>query len=73
MFFGLLSFSESLARMINASSPTSCISLNNHPCTARPTLIDLIRNEYNQGLRYYPFMVNLNRCNGSCNNITVND
>ena len=29
----LLSFSESLA--------TKCVSLNNEPCMARPTLIDL--------------------------------
>ena len=35
------------------------------------TLIDLRPNEYNQGLCYYPFTVNLDRCMGSCN--TVND
>ena len=33
----------------------------------RPTLIDLNPNEYNQGMRYYPFTINVNRCNGSCN------
>ena len=27
--------------------------------------------EHNEGLRYYPFMVNLDRCNGICN--TFND
>ena len=30
---------------------------------ARPTLIDLNPDEYNQGLRCYPFMVNLDMCN----------
>ena len=34
---------------------------------ARPALIDLNSNEYNQGLRYYPFEVNLDICNESCN------
>ena len=33
----------------------------------RPTLIDFNPDEYNQGLHYYPFMVNLDRCIGSCN------
>ena len=31
---------------------------------ARPTLIDLTPDEYNQGLSYCPFIVNLERCNG---------
>ena len=29
----------------------------------RPTLIDLNPDENNQGLHYYPFMVNLDKCN----------
>ena len=35
------------------------------------TLINLHPNEYSQGLRYYQFAVNLDRCMGSCN--IVND
>ena len=31
------------------------------------TLINLHPNEYSQGLRYYKFAVNLDRCMGSCN------
>ena len=58
MFIGLLSFSESLASMVNVSSLTTCITLTNQPCMAGPTFIDLNPNEYNQGFRYYPFMVN---------------
>ena len=44
-------FSESLA--------TTCMSLRNKLCVARPTLIDsnLI------GLNYYPFIVILDKCN----------
>ena len=33
----------------------------------RPTLIDLNLDEYKRRLRYCPFMLNLDRCNGSCN------
>ena len=36
-----------------------------------PTLINLHSNEYSEGLCYYPFAVNLDRCIGSCN--TLND
>ena len=37
----------------------------------QPTLINLLLNEYSQGLRYYPFVANLDRCMESCN--TLND
>ena len=33
------------------------------------TLINLHPNEYSQGLRYYLFAVNLDRCGGSCNTL----
>ena len=35
----------------------------------RPTLVDLNPDEYNQGLCHYPFMVNLDQLNGSCNTL----
>ena len=38
-------------------------SLNNEPCLIRPTLIDLNHIELNN----YPLMINLDKCNGSCN------
>ena len=43
----------------------------NQQCTAQPSLINLHPNEYIQGLFYYPFAVNLDRCLGSSN--TLND
>ena len=48
---------------------TTCISLNlnNQPCMKRPIFIDLNPDECNQVLCYCPFIVNLDRCNGSCN------
>ena len=54
MFIVLLSFSSSLA--------TKYQSLNDELCMVRPTLIDLNPFE----LKYYPFMVSLGKCSGSC-------
>ena len=39
--------------------------MNNQSCTVRPTLIDLNPDK----LLYYPFIVNLDRCDGSCNTV----
>ena len=36
--------------------------LNDEPCIFRPILIDL-----NAECKYYPFMISLDKCNGSCN------
>ena len=37
----------------------------------QPKLINLHLNEYSQGLLYYPFAVDLDKCVASCN--TLND
>ena len=55
VFIGFLSCSESLA--------TKCLFLNDEPCMVRPTLIDMNPVEF----KYYPFMIRLNKCTGSCN------
>ena len=55
--------------MTKDSNLTVSIFLNNQSSMTRPTLIDFNPDEYNQGLRYYPFMVNLDRCNGTCNGL----
>ena len=57
--------------MANVSDHAKCISLSNQPCMTRPTLIDLNLDEYDQRLHYYPFMFNIDRCNGSCNTLVV--
>ena len=54
----LFSFSESLA-----CNRTECLFLNDVPCIVRPALIDMNPVE----LRFYPFMISLNKCTGSCN------
>ena len=35
------------------------------------SLIDLNFDKYNQGLCYYKFKVNLDKCNGSCNTLDI--
>ena len=57
VFIVLLRISESLVR-----GWTKCLFLNDEPCMVRPTLIDLNPVE----LRYYPFMISLDKCTGSC-------
>ena len=51
----LLSFSSSLA--------TKCLSLNDEPCMGRPIVIDWNPVE----LKYYPFMISLDKCSEICN------
>ena len=50
-----MSFSESLT--------TKCVSLNNEPCMARSTLIDLNPVEFN----HCPVMISLDKCSGGRN------
>ena len=57
LFFVLLSFNESLAY-----DPTKCLFLNDAPCTFIPIHINMNPNE----LKYDPFMISLNKCNGDC-------
>ena len=51
----LLSFSISTA--------IKCLFLYDEPCMVRPTLTDMKPPE----LKYYPFMISLNKCTGGCN------
>ena len=55
MFIILLSFSRSLA--------TTCLSLNDESCMVRSNPIDLNPLK----LKYYPFIISLDKCNGSYN------
>ena len=57
--------------MTNVSNHTKSISLDNQPCMAILILINLKPVEYNQGLRYYPFMSNLDRCDEICNTLLI--
>ena len=55
-----MSFSESLVRAAKVYESTKCISQENEPYLARPTLIDLNPNE----LHFCFFLVSLVKCNG---------
>ena len=57
--------------IVNACNHTKCIPLSNQKCMIQPALIKLHPSEYSQEFHYYPFLVNLDRCVGSCN--TLND
>ena len=56
VFIMLSSFGGSLT--------TKCVSLSDEPCMASPTLIDLNPIQLNY---YPPFMISLDKYNGSCN------
>ena len=58
-----------LTSIVNATTHTKCVSLSNQKCKTQPTLINLHPNECTQGLHYCPFVVNLNRYVGCCNNL----
>ena len=59
----VLSFSGSLVQVIKVSDWTKCLSLSDKLCMVRSTSIDLNPIE----LKYYPVMISLYKCNGSCN------
>ena len=50
----------------NSKEPIKCVSLNNLPCQARPTFVNINSNE----TVFYSFTVTINKCGGSCN-ITI--
>ena len=55
--------------MVNASNHTKYVFISNQKYTTQPTLINLYPNEYTRGLCNYQFVVNLDRCVGSCNTL----
>ena len=67
VFIVLQSFNESLARVAQVSNQTKCLSLNDKPCIVRPTLINLNSVE----VKYYPFMISLDKCSESCNVLSL--
>ena len=58
-----MSFSSSLGHVAKVSDQTKCIYLNDEPYMVRSTFIDL--NPVDP--KYYPFMISLDKCSGSCN------
>ena len=60
-----------LISIANAFSHAKCVSLTNQKYMTQSTLINLHPNEYSQEFQYYPFVVKIDRCVGSC--ITLHD
>ena len=52
-----------LTSILSASKHTKCVSLT------QPTLINLHHIEYSQELCHHSFVVNLDKCAGSCNTL----
>ena len=69
VFISLLYFNKSLSSIDNPRDQVKCISLNNQQCMVQLTLVNLHPNKYNEGLRYFPFAVNLDRCMESYNSL----
>ena len=70
--FGLIKriFIELLTGLVNISNHAKCVSLNYKKLMIRLTLINLHRNnKYSQEFHYYPFLIKLDRCLGSCNTL----
>ena len=63
LFILLLSFISALARVAMISDRTKCLFLNDDPYMVRLTLIDMNP----VVLKYYPFMISINKCTGSFN------
>ena len=58
-----------LSSIVNPSDHTKCLSLSNQKCKIQSTLINLHPNACTQKFHYYPFVVKLDICAGSCNTI----
>ena len=50
---------------IAVTQAIKCESLDNQPCLARETIVNINSNEP----RYYPFAIKLNKCTGSCDTL----
>ena len=67
--FGLIKkiFVRLLVSIVNACNHTKCVSLSNQRYVSQPALINLHPNDNSEEFHYYPFVVKLDRCVGSCN------
>ena len=52
-----------LSSLTRVADLTKCLFLNDEPYMVRPSITDINPVE----LKYYPFIISLNKCNGSCN------
>ena len=64
-------FIRLLTGIVSAFNHAKWVSLSNQKCITQSSLIKLHPNEYSQEFNYYPLVVKLDRCVGTCN--TLND
>ena len=58
-----------LSAIVNESNHTKCVSLSNQKYAIQPALINIYHNKCSREFHYYPFVVKLNTCVGSCNSL----
>ena len=56
---------ESFSFSVLSVNSLECISMNNQECKTRPKIINTNNNEP----VFYPYIIKVNKCSGSCNNI----
>ena len=61
-FFTAMKFVSCSVLNVN---PLKCVSINNQKCKMRTKIIDINNNEPS----FYPYNIEINKCNGSCNNV----
>ena len=61
-FFTGIAFLSVLASI----NPLKCISMSNQDCKLRPEFVNINSDEPT----FYPYSVKVNKCSGSCNNIS---
>ena len=71
IMFGLIKkiFIGILTGLVNRCNHTKRVFLSNQKRVIQPTLISLHSNGYSQEFYYYTFLVKLDRCVGTCNNL----
>ena len=66
-FFGFLKSLVLTLPLINSTHVVICDKIDNARCLIRKTLVNVNKNEP----RYYPFLIELDKCGGSCNTIII--
>ena len=59
-------FVVTMILLISSVNSLECISMNTQECKVREEIISVFNNEP----VFYPFSIKVNKCNGSCNNIS---
>ena len=64
--FGFINKIFFKAMTLFSCNALKCVSMNNQECKIRPEIININSNRPS----FYPYSILVNKCSGSCNNIT---